>query len=329
VEQYVRDVCGEEFICVHAGDIRHCELTRHPKYDRFRATASVVRGETKPIRLWESMVAMGRLHDMRDDDKWRMIIVDCLMASLRSRSTEISQKLYVDLSDVRSDMVEAALTAWFETAHDVPPRQVAAVMRKRAIRTAYQRATKLTRETCIEEPADLLDQDESPDTPGLRASSIIHDADPRDPAVAEQLRGEREGALFYKHNCMEAVKRFHGDLRAGRRPEVTRRAAKAPKLIRAHLFGPSLYYYLSDLLPPFIGLPVAAEVLGIPESTAYQMVRKGVFPCPPTRMGRSLRVPTPPLMHYMNIQDVIIHPDDVENGAAHASGLTRRRNSRL
>jgi hypothetical protein len=320
VTQYVHQACGEESVCAHAGDIRHCEITRHPKYADFRASAIMVKGEGKPSRLWESMVAMGRIHDMRDD-KWRMIVLDCVMASLHGRSIRISRELYVDLSDVRSDMFEAALTTWTETAHGVAPRHVPTLMRKMAIRTAYQRATDQTRETVIERPEDFLETEDLPESPSPKASAIIHGADTRDPAVAEQIRGERNGALFHKHNCLDAATRFHDDLRAGRRPEVTSRAAKAPMLARSNLFGPSHYYYLSDFFPSFIGMPAAAEALGIAESTAYQMIRKGTFPCPHTRMGRSLKVPVPPLMHYMSIPDAIVHPDDVENGAAHASGL--------
>ncbi|MGI5194738.1 helix-turn-helix transcriptional regulator [Streptomyces sp. CA-288835] len=324
VTQYVFRICNEEQLCVHAGDAEHCEIMRHPTYERLRAKAIMMEGEPKPTRLWESMVAMGRLYDMRGDDKWRMIVLDCVISSLRGRSLRISRDLYVDLSDVRSDMFEAGLATWTETVRGVPPRRVPAVMRKTAIRAAYQRATDQTRETVFERPEDFLNEDGFPELSGLKASSLIHGADFRNPAVAEQLRGERNGALFHKNNCMNSVTRFHEDIRAGRRPDITARAAKAPMLARSNPFGPSHYYYISDFLPPFIGMPAAAEALGIPESAAYHMVRKGTFPCPPTRMGRSLKVPVRPLMHYMDIPDVIVHPDDVENGAAHASGLARQ-----
>lgn len=324
VKQYVFRICKEEQICVHAGDVRHCEIMHHPTYERLRSKAVMVDGEPKPTRLWESMVAMGRLHDMRGDDTWRMIVLDCVMSSLHGRSLRISRDLYVDLSDVRSDMFEAGLATWTETVRGIAPRLVPAIMRKTAIRAAYRRATDQTRETAFERPEDFLDEEDHPELPGLKASSLIHGANIRDPAVAEQLRGERNGALFHKNNCMDAVSRFHEEIRAGRRSDITARAAKAPMLARSNLFGPSHYYYISDFLPPFIGMPAAAEALGIPESAAYHMVRRGTFPCPPTRMGRSLRVPVRPLMHYMEIPDVIVHPDDVENGAAHASGLARR-----
>ncbi|MET7572960.1 hypothetical protein ABZT04_31385 [Streptomyces sp. NPDC005492] len=324
VMQYVSRACGEEPICVHAGDSKRCEITRHPKYGAFRASATMIKGQPKPSRLWESMVAMGRLHDMRGNDKWRMIVLDCVMASLHGRSVRISRDLYVDLSDVRSDMFEAGLTIWTETVQGVPPRDVPVLMRKAAIRAAYQRATDQTRETVIERPEDFLETADTPELPGLKPSSIIHNTDPRDPAVAEQIRGERNGALFHKHNCMDAATRFHDDLRAGRRPDVISRASNAPMLARSSLLGSSHYYYISDFFPSFIGISAAAEALGITESAAYQMVRKGTFPCPHTRMGRSLKVHVPPLMHYMNIPDAIVHPDDVENGAAHASGLTKQ-----
>ncbi|MFG2813929.1 hypothetical protein [Streptomyces sp. NPDC048410] len=324
LEQYVFHICAEEQVCAHVGDAKNCEITRHPAYRDFRAKAIMEKGEPKPTRLWESMVAMGRIHDMRGDDKWRMIVLDCVMSSLRGRSLRIHRDLYIDLADVRSDMFEAGLATWRETIRDVPPRRVPALMRKTAIRAAYQRATDLTRETVIERPEDFLDEPDFPELPGLKASSLIHDANYRDPAVAEQIRGERSGALFHKNNCMDAATKFHEDIRAGRRPDITARAAKAPMLARSNLFGPSHYYYISDFLPSFIEMPAAAEALGLAERTAYHMIRKGTFPCPHTRMGRSLKVPVRPLMHYMDIPDAIVHPDDVENGAMHASGLAKR-----
>ncbi|MFE0185833.1 hypothetical protein [Streptomyces olivaceus] len=324
VTQHVLHLCAEEQLCVHVGDIRHCEIMHHPTYKHLRSKAIMEDGEPKPTRLWESMVAMGRIYDMRGDDTWRMIVLDCVMSSLRGRSSRISRDLYVELCDVRSDMFEAALATWTETVRGIPPRRVPAVMRKTAIRAAYQRATDQTRETAFGRPEDFLDEDECSELPGLKASSLIYGANVRDPAVAEQLRGERHGALFHKNNCMDAVARFHDEIRAGRRPDITARAAKAPVLARSSLLGPSHYYYISDFLPPFIGMPAAAGALGIPESAAYHMVRKGTFPCPPTRMGRSLQVPVRPLMYYMEIPDAVVHPDDVENGAAHASGVARR-----
>lgn len=328
VEQYVRRVCGEEALCVHAGNTRDCEIKRHPSYTTFRSAATESLRNPKRSRLWESMVALGRAYDLRGDDKWRMIIMDCLTPSLRWHAYQVAQKLYVDVSDVRSDMVEAALTAWVETANNVPPHKVPQIMKKAAIRAAYERATALSRETSTDEPEEFVLFEESPVLPDLRAASIIHHADPRDPDVAEQIRGERYGALLQKHGCINAATNFHQELRSGGRPAVTHRAAKAPMLARSRLLGPSHYYYISDFYPPFIGIQAAAEVLGIPESTAYRMVRNGSFPCPPTRMGRSLRVPVPPLMHFAHIPDVIVHPDDVENGAAHASGLARGNHDR-
>ena len=92
---------------------------------------------------------------------------------------------------------------------------------------------------------------------------------------------------------------------------------------RAWISNPDLYYYASDLYPSFIGLREAASVMGIAESTAYRLIRTGQFPFPAARAGRSYKVSVRALMYFKDIPDAIVHVDDVENGALHASGGVR------
>jgi hypothetical protein len=320
VAAYVRDVCGEGPVCVHVDDARECQIKWHPDYVKFRARAVAARAARKPSQLWESMVAMGRMSDMCGDNKWRMIVMDCLIPFLRARSWLISREFYCDLGDVRSDMFEAALDAWEETVKGVPPREVPTLMVKAAINAAYRRANIHENESSTSDVGGLLIFEESAMDSTLKASSIIHDADPRDPAVVEQIRGERTGALWQMYGLNEVVNRYHEDLRAGRRPGLRDILATETMLARTWVTGCNYYYYISDFYPKFVALPAAAEALGIAKSTAYQMVRAGSFPCLTTRMGSSIQVPTKALMNSLSIADIIVHLDDVENGAAHTGG---------
>ncbi|GAA2109456.1 hypothetical protein GCM10009802_05840 [Streptomyces synnematoformans] len=263
---------------------------------------------------------MGRMSDMRGDGKWRIIVMDCLIPSLRARSWMISRDFYRDLEDVRSDMFEAALDAWEETAKGVPPRDVPELMVKAAMRVAYQRANGHKNESSASDLEALLAYEEPFPDPPVKASSIIHSADPRDPAVAEQLRGERTGALWHTYGLDGIFGRHHEELRAGRKSGLRTVAASDAMLARTFVAGCNYYYYASDIYPRFVDLPAAAKALGIAKSTAYRMVRAGTFPCPPIRMGGSYQVLTHALMHSLSIPDIVVHADDVENGAAHAGG---------
>ncbi len=319
-ESYVRTRCGTEPICVHTGDVQLCEIAQHPNYRQFRANATVSARNSTRSHLWESMVALGRQYEMNDDDRWLMILLYCLIPSLRGKSWEITRKMHIDIEDVRSDMTEAALAAWRESDRSVSPRHVPHHMVGSAITTAYKRAKAYNREYSVDEVEDLLPFAESLHLSPLKASSIIHGVDQRDAAVAEQVRGERYGALFYHYNCLDTVMHFHAEIRAGRHPGPGVRATTPSMLARIGITGPNHYYYVSSIYPRFVGLPIAAEILGIAESAAYRRVRAGSFPCPPTRMGGAYKVPTRALMHCADIPDDIVHPDDVENGAAHAGG---------
>jgi hypothetical protein len=147
---------------------------------------------------------------------------------------------------------------------------------------------------------------------------ILDAAELRNPIVAEQLRGERYGALFQHLGCMDRVRIVHDEIRSGRRRAGTS-IPGTMQFWRSHLTGADHYYWISDLFPLYVKLPEAAAALGYAESAAYKLVRDGKFPCPVTRMGSSYVVAVKALMHQLGIPDAIVHPDDVENGAAHAA----------
>ncbi|MFJ7958454.1 helix-turn-helix transcriptional regulator [Streptomyces sp. NPDC096319] len=141
----------------------------------------------------------------------------------------------------------------------------------------------------------------------------------RDTDVAEQIRGERLGSLLQALGCFDAARSFHDEIRTGRRSG----SVKTSWLARSRISGQSLYCYSSDLYPSFIGLREAASVMGISESAAHRLIAAGRFPFPVARVGRSYKISVRALMHFMDIPDAIVHVDDVENGALHASGGVR------
>ncbi|MFF0966532.1 helix-turn-helix transcriptional regulator [Streptomyces sp. NPDC003703] len=255
---------------------------------------------------------------MRDDDKWRMAVVDCLVPFLRKRSEIIARNFFADLEDVRSEMITAALGTWVTTATGVAPAEIPEMMRKAAVNAGYASAKIHDNESTSSDLEALHSREEPLPEFAIKASAIIHNPDPRDPAVAEQIRGECYGAKLRRFVHPNVIRNYHNDVRAGLRTGVATHLASDAMLARIFVTGSNHYYYTSDFYPAFVGLPVAAEVLGIAPASAYRMVRSGTFPCPTTFMGRKHQVYLKALMSHLAIPDIIVHPDDVENGAAHA-----------
>ncbi|GHE10855.1 helix-turn-helix domain-containing protein [Streptomyces alanosinicus] len=321
IEWKAREILGGGPVCVHVGDVKECDIKRHPTYSKFRdeAISAGVRSAASS-RLWESMIAIGRLSDLDGDDTWRLVILDCIVPCFRSLSTKISRDFQVEREEIRSAMAVTALEVWKDTAQGVPPRHV----RDRMVKASFEVAFRYGNATFGQYPMDdveLLIQSEIPAQDSvLKASSIIDVNSIRDADVAEQLRGERIGALFQRLGHFDAVRGFHDDLRAGRRSGSVRQVMTTSRLLRSRISGPNLYYYASDLYPPYIGLREAASVMGIAESAAHRLIRAGQFPFPAARAGRSYKISVKALMYFKEIPDVIVHVDDVENGALHASG---------
>ena len=49
-----------------------------------------------------------------------------------------------------------------------------------------------------------------------------------------------------------------------------------------------------------VDVPTAAAMLGIGRTLAYHLVRTGQWPTPLIRVGRLIKVPTKPLLEYVN-----------------------------
>ncbi|MFV0133877.1 helix-turn-helix domain-containing protein [Streptomyces sp. HMX87] len=263
---------------------------------------------------------MGRLCDLDGDDRWRLVILDCIVPCFRSLSAKISRDFRVELEEIRSAMMATALEVWVDTALGVPPRHV----RDRMVKAAFEMAFRYGNVASAEYSRDDLETFDQPEVPtqgsALRASSIIDIGSIRDSDVAEQIRGERLGALFQRVGCSDAVQGFHEDLRTGRRSGSVSQAVRASRLSRSRISSPNLYYYASDLYPSFVGLQEAADVMGISISGAHRLIRAGQFPLPVARAGRSYKVSVKALMHFKDIPDALVHVDDIENGALHAGG---------
>ncbi|WP_432122602.1 helix-turn-helix domain-containing protein [Streptomyces sp. S1] len=324
IEWGVREIFKEGPICVHVGNIEECDIKRHPIYPKFRseAIAAGIRSASTS-RLWESMITMGRLSDMEKDDTWRLVILDCIVPCFRPLSSRISRDFQVDRDEIRSTMVAVLLEVWGNTGMGVSPRHVRDRMVKTAIEAAFRCGKSGSSEYSVDE-IEIISQLEMP-APDfmMKKSSIIDVNSIRDAITAEQVRGERVGALFQGPGRFDAVRVFHDDLRTGRRSGSVGQAVKTSGMLRSGISDPNLYYYISDLYPSYIGLREAANVMGITESAAHRLIRAGQFPFPVARVGRSYRVSVKALMHFMEIQDVIVHVDDVENGALHAGGGAR------
>jgi excisionase family DNA binding protein len=60
---------------------------------------------------------------------------------------------------------------------------------------------------------------------------------------------------------------------------------------------------LDDLtaLPPTLDVETAARLLGIGRTTAYQLAARNALPIPVLRIGRTLRIPTTPLLTLLGI----------------------------
>lgn len=52
-------------------------------------------------------------------------------------------------------------------------------------------------------------------------------------------------------------------------------------------------------LPPVLGLAQAAAMLGLGRTTAYRLVAERLWPTPVVRLGRSIKVPTHPLLELL------------------------------
>ncbi|MDO0934421.1 hypothetical protein QQY66_23090 [Streptomyces sp. DG2A-72] len=316
-ERVLRD-CGGEPICAHVGDVQVCAIKSHPTYQVLRDKVRLGRSKSvASLRLWESVGTLARESDRQEREKWLMILLDLLTPYFGGWSKELARKWHYDVSDIRSAMVEGALEAWFSRASGTPSKRLLDTMMTRAFTSARELVESGSSETCATGAECLIADAAHEEDSTLRASSIIDASTVRDPEADERIRGERTGALLQRMGVMDHVKTLHDKLRSGCRDEVDSPAITPTQAGRSWVDGKNLYYRISDLLPQYVGFSEAANIIGISESQASKMARKGSLPFRVLWIGNSRVVSVKSLMHILGIQDSIVHPDDVENGASH------------
>ncbi len=97
-----------------------------------------------------------------------------------------------------------------------------------------------------------------------------------------------------------------------------------------HLEGklPRITEIPDPALRPTIPVREAFALLGTSAPTGYEQIRQGNFPVPVLRLGRSLKVPTAPLLELLGLRPGISarRPDDQSEPATQPeSGETRER----
>lgn len=66
-------------------------------------------------------------------------------------------------------------------------------------------------------------------------------------------------------------------------------------------------------LPAVVDVRVAAQVLGLSRTAAYELIRLDQWPTPVYRLGRLIRIPTAPMLALLCVEQV---PDAQEPRAA-------------
>ncbi|MBK3579315.1 hypothetical protein JHN63_37060 [Streptomyces sp. MBT65] len=318
-ERVLRD-CGMEPICTHVGDVQVCAIKSHPTYQVLRKKVRLGRSKSvASLRLWESVGTLAREGNEQEREKWLMILLDLLTPYFGGWSKELARKFHYEVSDIRSAMIEGALEAWFSMTGGMSANKLLDTMMNSAFTRARGLVEAGSSETCAASAEHLI-IDAHEEQSALRASSIIDSGAVRDPDADERIRGERTGALLQRMGAMSHVKILHAKLRSGCRDEADAPAITPAQVGRSWVDGKNLYYRISDLLPPYIGFREAANVVDLSESQASKMAGKGSLAFRVLWIGNSRVVSVKSLMCISDIQDSIVHPDDVENGASHVSG---------
>ncbi|MEV0115055.1 hypothetical protein AB0H77_17660 [Streptomyces sp. NPDC050844] len=322
-ERVLRDFGGEP-ICAHVGDIHACAIKNHPTYWSLRDRVRLGRSRSVgSLRTWESVGSLAREGDQPEREKWLIMLLDLLTPHFGGWSKELARKWNYEVSDIRSAMVEGALEAWFSHVESTPSRKLLDTMMARAFARARSLVDAGSSETCAEDVSQFATDVTEEEDSTLRASSIIDATIVLDPDADERIRGERTGALLKRMGVMEHAMTLHGRIRSGSRNGKETPAITPKQTGRSWVDGMNLYYRFSELLPEHISFSDAANSIGISESQASRMARKGTLPFRVFWVGNTRVVSVKSLMTILGIQDSIVHPDDVENGAAHCDGQRR------
>ncbi|MFJ2023761.1 hypothetical protein ACIODW_08105 [Streptomyces sp. NPDC087897] len=316
-QQILRNL-GEGPICAHVGDIQLCTIKKHPTYPMLRNQTRLGRSRsTTSLRVWESVVTLAREGNQKERDTWLLIAVDLLTPHFEKWSTELARTWRYDVADIRSAMVEALIDAWSRAADGTPPKKLLDDMMSLAFTRARNLVDSGSAETCTDGVNFLPSNEIHRNDSTLTASSIIDARTIRDPEADERIRGERIGSLLQRTGAMDCAKRLHSQIRDGSRSDTHAPVINPTQVGRSWIYGKNLYYRFSDLLPKYIGFKEAAKAAGFSESQASRRSRKGDPPFRVLWMGNSRAVAVRALMLTLGIPDVILHPDDVENGASH------------
>ncbi|MGW1688522.1 hypothetical protein ACWCPO_28660 [Streptomyces albidoflavus] len=309
---------GNDPVCAHVGDVQMCTIKKHPTYQELRAKVYLGREKTKgSLRIWESVVTLAKEGDQQEQEKWLLIALDLLTRNFEGWSAELAREWRHDVSDIRSAMIEGLLEAWFSASSGASANQLLNEMKSRAFFRARTLVNTGSSETCTDAVNYWIPEGGSWDHSTLRPSSILDAGTVRDPDADERIRGERIGALLQRMGAMDHVTRVHNDIRDGRR-DVRQSPHITPSQVgRAWIDGKNIYYRFSDLLPQHIGYKEAAETVGLSKWQASNRSGKGSAPFRVRWIGNSRVVAVHSLMELLEIPDPLLHPDDVENGAAH------------
>ncbi len=71
-------------------------------------------------------------------------------------------------------------------------------------------------------------------------------------------------------------------------------------------------------LPAVVDVSTAAQALGLGKTAAYELIRCGQWPTPVLRLGKSIRIPTAPLLALLGLPPEVA----AESGLAHADVRT-------
>lgn len=316
-ERVLRDSGGEP-ICAHVGDVQTCAIKSHPTYQALRTKVRLGRSKSvASLRLWESVCTLAREGGHQDRDKWLMILLDLLTPYFGGWSKDLARKWKYDVSDIRSAMITGVLEEWFSTPSGMASGKLLDTMMTRAFTGARGLVEASSSETCATSAGYLIADAPHEEDSTVLASSIIHAGTVQNPDADEAIRGERIGALLQRMGAMDHVNIIHEKIRSGCRNEEDSPPITPAQVGRSWMDGKNLYYRFSNLLPQHIPFSEAANIFGLSESQASRMAKKGSLPFRVLWIGNSRFVSVKSLMEILSIQDSLVHPDDVENGAFH------------
>ncbi|MFF3110812.1 hypothetical protein ACFVSN_16660 [Kitasatospora sp. NPDC057904] len=246
-----------------------------------------------------------------------MIALDLLTPYFKGWSKELARNWNYDVSDIRSAVIEGLLVAWSSADDGTPPKKLQEIMMSNAFASARSLVNSGSSETCTDSMDVFIPEGNHESTSTLRPSSIIDVGTVRDPDANERIRGERIGSLLQRMGAIDHATGLHSRLRDGHRDETPIPPIAPAQVGRSWVDGRNLYYRISDLLPQHIGFSKAANALGLSEAQASRKARDGSLSFRILWVGNTRVVSVKSLMHTLGIQDSIVHPDDVENGASH------------